>query len=152
MGCGQQQTPGVWTAIGLKMQQQQQQQHVGPNSKRKRLLQCVVCRSEEFTQNEDGFYICNMCSTQSQEYVEEVLEDDDAFIFQTHTSQRVRTAAKPKRRKHNPSKLLSHSPPPPRCRERFLLLHNPGHGIFTFRNKLPAFLLASHMSKYSNPC
>ena len=44
-------------------------------------LTCVVCRGEDFDETEEGFYVCHLCGTQSQDVVREV--EDEELQFNT---------------------------------------------------------------------
>ena len=44
-------------------------------------LICVVCRGEDFDETEEGFYVCHLCGTQSQDVVREV--EDEELQFNT---------------------------------------------------------------------
>lgn len=53
---------------------------------------CAVCESESFTQDDTGFYICDACGTQSQDFRQEVSEVD---INELGTYRRSRRFAAP---------------------------------------------------------
>ena len=66
-------------------------------------LTCVVCRGEDFDETEEGFYVCQVCGTQSQDVVREVADEELQFNTAgagiTGSARRVRT---PKRRSDTP--------------------------------------------------
>ena len=66
-------------------------------------LTCVVCRGEDFDETEEGFYVCQLCGTQSQDVVREVEDEELRFNTAgagiTGSARRVRT---PKRRSDTP--------------------------------------------------
>ena len=41
-------------------------------------MHCIVCFSEEFREDENGFYFCIHCGTQTQDYFAESFETDEA--------------------------------------------------------------------------
>ena len=45
------------------------------------MLICVTCRSADFDETEDGFYVCQLCGTQSQDVIREV--EDEELNFNT---------------------------------------------------------------------
>lgn len=58
-------------------------------------LTCVVCRGEDFDETEEGFYVCQLCGTQSQDVVREVEDEELQFNTAgagiTRGARRVRT-------------------------------------------------------------
>jgi hypothetical protein len=58
-------------------------------------LTCVVCRGEDFDETEEGFYVCHLCGTQSQDVVREVEDEELQFNTAgagiTRGARRVRT-------------------------------------------------------------
>jgi uncharacterized Zn finger protein (UPF0148 family) len=40
-------------------------------------MHCIVCNSEEFREDEQGFFYCEHCHTQSQNYFAESFENED---------------------------------------------------------------------------
>eukprot|EP00039_Didymoeca_costata_P010337 m.139074 g.139074 ORF g.139074 m.139074 type:complete len:128 (-) comp14790_c1_seq2:2604-2987(-) len=42
-------------------------------------MPCIVCGSESLSQNESGFFVCDDCGVQSQDFIQEGAEITDAF-------------------------------------------------------------------------
>lgn len=65
-------------------------------------MECERCGSCDFTE-EDGFYFCNICQTQSQGFAKEVRADDDEFVVASREvhikSENHNTRGKPGRKK-----------------------------------------------------
>eukprot|EP00041_Stephanoeca_diplocostata_P020100 m.442549 g.442549 ORF g.442549 m.442549 type:complete len:758 (+) comp21476_c0_seq12:92-2365(+) len=68
------------------------------SSSQRGLPRCVVCGSENFVQNEDGFFVCEDCDTQSQDLGSLQLEERTVFHTQRHTR---RPASKRKKKLSN---------------------------------------------------
>jgi len=70
------------------------------------VLTCVVCRGADFDETEEGFYVCHLCGTQSQDVVREV--EDEELQFNTAGAGKTRGA----RRVQTPSRRGDASPAP----------------------------------------
>ena len=62
------------------------------------VLICVVCRGEDFDETEEGFYVCHLCGTQSQDVVREVEDEEIRFNTAgagiTRGARRIRTPSR----------------------------------------------------------